>query len=745
MNLQINLNMHDVARLNVTIRKLCKTSKKTFSKEGRAPSVQPATQKKTSILETKTFLPVMILRDPTATWNEKILNRKDAPANTAQASRPLFEHGMTVPLRTLKVNSSGADSKVCDEASISQNKVKDHEDFSATNQDQTAASKASSWGSMVSASDFPKKTQSLNLPKRDNRRKEDASGVVKAYKERLLKAMREPSLDPSFVFTAMGPVRFVAEEAAAAWADFEAQRRAEAQASTSSQWVRAYGGCLPCAKSLQAAAQHADFLNELAEALNSKKSKPVHLCHSLREMKRLCQTPSVCFSKDAARAPCPFEEKVSRSLHALQHKTFHVDVPQAEVFRKKESALTFFDILQLKSLYAPRADTVPAELKTFLSYVAKGERALLSTRGTYLTRNEEGGYVMPDPLRERIAEKLQTLCPLRLLARVQTVRNDATEFLLHDQTQPVVQWMQRGAFEAPRTVDLKFRPIPLNALYVRALASQKHLDDLSEGMEDWLVGHITQALARFENRAFLRGTGDQQPLGILSCVEGFAEKGEAGIQDVSSEESHTSNKKTSPNAGKASETSRESRSQNEAQGGSNASEDSVLPSQTDNLPWVFPDSGLPRFQGLVEERPIEAITSNAITAEILLQMVSALGTEYLPNASWLLSRSALAALQRLQDNTGHFLWQPSMALGAPSSLFGYPVFVSDDMSTCGAEGGVPVLFGDFREGYTIVERGALSLLRDPYSAKPYVEFYTTRSVGGSVVNPEALKALRIEA
>lgn len=349
-----------------------------------------------------------------------------------------------------------------------------------------------------------------------------------------------------------------------------------------------------------------------------------------------------------------------------------------------------------KALYAPRPEATTADLiaKAFHMYMVEGEAAL-GSKSAHLTRNDDGGFIIPQLLHDQIAARVRALCPMRTLARIQTVRQDVTQFMIQEQDRPTAAWMRRGGLEAARVINPKFRPIPLNVIYVRALASQKRLDDLGEGLEEWLTSQISQALARCENQGFLRGTGQQQPLGILRCVQGFVD--------------HTS------------EASNENETQQEVQ------------------------APLSQSETLLESRSIAALETQAITMDALLQMVSALETDYLANASWLMSRSALSALQRLQDNTGHFLWQPSLSLGAPSSLFGYPVYVSDDLSAATEANGIPILFGDFKEAYTIVERGQLSLMRDPFTAKPYIEFYTTHTVGGSVVNPEALKGLRIDA
>jgi HK97 family phage major capsid protein len=142
---------------------------------------------------------------------------------------------------------------------------------------------------------------------------------------------------------------------------------------------------------------------------------------------------------------------------------------------------------------------------------------------------------------------------------------------------------------------------------------------------------------------------------------------------------------------------------------------------------------------------IESVNTNAIDRDCLISIVTSLKSEYLSNAAWLMSRSAFTVIQKITDSIGHFLWQSPLALSMPSCLLGYPVVVSDDMPQITDESTrVPILFGDFASAYQIVDRGEISVLRDPYSSKPYVEFYATKRVGGDMVDFDAVKALCIE-
>ena len=110
----------------------------------------------------------------------------------------------------------------------------------------------------------------------------------------------------------------------------------------------------------------------------------------------------------------------------------------------------------------------------------------------------------------------------------------------------------------------------------------------------------------------------------------------------------------------------------------------------------------------------------------------------------MLNRSTLAALRKFKDADGNYLWQPSAQPGAPARLMGYPVTEAEEMPPIDV-GAHAIAFGDFRRAYLIVDRVGVRVLRDPYSAKPYVLFYTTKRVGGGVQDFDAVKFLKFSA
>lgn len=128
----------------------------------------------------------------------------------------------------------------------------------------------------------------------------------------------------------------------------------------------------------------------------------------------------------------------------------------------------------------------------------------------------------------------------------------------------------------------------------------------------------------------------------------------------------------------------------------------------------------------------------------LLDLTYALKAGYRSGASFMLNRTSLAEVRKIKDGNGNWIWQPSAAAGEPSSLLGYPVAEVEDMPAFGANA-FPIGFGDFKRGYIIVDRAGVRVLRDPYSSKPYVLFYTTKRVGGGVKDYDAIKLLKCAA
>ncbi|SEF68995.1 phage major capsid protein [Bosea lathyri] len=128
-------------------------------------------------------------------------------------------------------------------------------------------------------------------------------------------------------------------------------------------------------------------------------------------------------------------------------------------------------------------------------------------------------------------------------------------------------------------------------------------------------------------------------------------------------------------------------------------------------------------------------------SDILVDLVYALKAGYRQNASFVMNRKTQSIIRKFRDSTGQYLWQPPAAVGAPATLLGFPLVEAEEMPNL-ANNAISLAFGDFRRGYLVVDRAGVRILRDPYSAKPYVLFYTTKRVGGGVQDFAAIKGLK---
>ena len=131
--------------------------------------------------------------------------------------------------------------------------------------------------------------------------------------------------------------------------------------------------------------------------------------------------------------------------------------------------------------------------------------------------------------------------------------------------------------------------------------------------------------------------------------------------------------------------------------------------------------------------------SNA--SDKLIDLIYVLKSGYRQNAHWVMNRKTQGVIRKLKDANGDYLWQPAAAADGSSTLMNFPVTESEDMPDIGADS-YALAFGDFGRGYLVVDRVGVRVLRDPFSAKPYVLFYTTKRVGGGVQNFEAIKLMK---
>ena len=136
-------------------------------------------------------------------------------------------------------------------------------------------------------------------------------------------------------------------------------------------------------------------------------------------------------------------------------------------------------------------------------------------------------------------------------------------------------------------------------------------------------------------------------------------------------------------------------------------------------------------------------TDGALTADSLVELYYSLQEDYATRATFLMNRSVVQAARLLKESTtDQYMWQPGLAAGADDTLLGVPVRQATDMPIAASDS-LSVAIADFSRAYQIVDRIGIRTLRDPFTDKPFVKFYTTKRVGGDVVNFDAIKLLKL--
>lgn len=328
-------------------------------------------------------------------------------------------------------------------------------------------------------------------------------------------------------------------------------------------------------------------------------------------------------------------------------------------------------------------EALQAEHKSaWLKWVRKGDDAGLADiehKAMNVGTPADGGYAVPIQQDRDIMRLLTDLSPMRQVCRVMTVGTEDYRKLVNlggTASGWVGETDARPATAGPTLAQLK---PSFGELYANPEVTQKALDDIFFNVEGELSQDISESFAVLEGKAFLSGTGTNQPVGLLTA-------------------------KTSAEADSA-------RAFGTVQ--------HIATGVADNFPASDP-------------------------ADVLIDLIYSMKAGYRTGARFMLASTTLAAIRKWKDKDGNYIWQPSMQDGQPGSIFGYGYVTNEDMPAVGA-GAIPVVFGNFQQAYVIFDRMGIRSLRDPYTNKPFVGFYTTKRVGSMIANTQAVKFLKCVA
>jgi HK97 family phage major capsid protein len=304
----------------------------------------------------------------------------------------------------------------------------------------------------------------------------------------------------------------------------------------------------------------------------------------------------------------------------------------------------------------------------------------LQQKAMSVQSDPDGGYLVSPDTSGRIVNKMALITPIRQYASVQSISVDALEGL-RDMEEAAGGWVAEQATRSTSTTpQIAKWEIRVHEYYAQPSATQKLLDMASLDPEAWLAGKVARQFAKASGLAYTTGDGVGKP-------RGFASYSTAATADGT------------------------------------------------------------RAWGVFEHVATAANGSfgtDPVGVQKLLTLMSKLDEAFIGNAAFYMNRTTKWAARSLTDasSAGKFVFIPSFVAGAPDTLLGVPVRTIPDMATYTTTDALAIAYGDMEEAYQIVDGPGPRVLRDPFTSKPFVLFYTTAYFGGDVVNFNALKFLK---
>ena len=318
----------------------------------------------------------------------------------------------------------------------------------------------------------------------------------------------------------------------------------------------------------------------------------------------------------------------------------------------------------------------------FGKYMRKGVEfdKSIEQKSLNIGAGDAGGFAVPKVIDGMIEELVVNVSPIRSIASVQQISTSDFHKLVNKRGTSS-GWVGETAARSETTVPLLADIVPpMGELYANPMATQQMLDDAFFNAEQWLAENISTEFARAEGAGFVSGTGVNQPQGFLSA----------------------------PNAATADATRAFGTLESVGTGASGA---------------------------------FKTLSSTVNPADDLFTLVSKLKAMYRAGSNFVMNKDTLFKVMAFKDYQGRYVFSPTTQPGLQDTVLGYEVVEAEDMPSLAASS-LSIAFGNFKRGYLIVDRIGTRVIRDPFSNKPYIGFYTTKRVGGAVVNSEAIKLLK---
>ena len=392
------------------------------------------------------------------------------------------------------------------------------------------------------------------------------------------------------------------------------------------------------------------------------------------------------FDAFAAKANADLDKMEKAVIEAT--RTARVEAAGEDIDAKDASLVAEFKHFQGESVFpeevTPDMVKEAADHRRLALRVLRRGDARLSedeVKSLHSGSDPDGGFYIPTTMSRRVIEKMHETTAMRQLATVEVTNGDTWE-IMNDRDFVAARWVDdASAHEQSKTPRFGTTKVQVHNLQAMPSATQNVLEDSSINLESWLANKVAIGFGLAEATAFVRGNGVGKPKGILA----YEQVEYAKAKDK------------------------------------------------DDADW-----GKLRFVKSGNA------TGFGDKVDAFVDLVTATKAQYRPNARFMLERTSLGKVRTIKDADGRFLLDPAVVARGQTSIMGFPIVEGDDLDMVGA-GNIPVLFGDFRQGYTIVQRRGIRVLRDPYTVKPRVQFDHTMRVGGAMVDFDAIRAMRIAA
>lgn len=294
----------------------------------------------------------------------------------------------------------------------------------------------------------------------------------------------------------------------------------------------------------------------------------------------------------------------------------------------------------------------------------------------------DGGFWIEPARASWMIERLRETSNMRKIARVETISTSSFKYPI-DRDDLDGGWVgEQTTRSATGTPSVGEGEIPVHELYARPKVTQNMLDDAAFDVEGWLNQKVLDRFGRYENTAFVSGNGVKQPMGFLTGT----------------------------------------------------------PVTTADATRSY---GVLQYIATGASGAFATASASVSQADKLLDLIYAFNASYRSTLTWCMNKTTLGAVRKFKDQQGNYIYDPRLgATGIIDMVLGYPVEEFADMADFTTANAYAIALGDFKKGYLIVDRQGVRQMRDPYTAIPYVQFYTTKRTGGAVVDSDAIKLLK---